>query len=315
MRVSSLWKAVASPYIQLAIAMCMIGSFIVVNKVLSASVPVFVASGIRLTIGAVILNGLLWYWERGYPKLSRRDFLIVFTQSFVGVFLFSICLLYGVKHTSAVESGIITSTTPAAIGIISLLFFKERFNRYQITGIALALAGALVINVYGVLSGSQWGGSLLGNLLIFGAVIGEAIFMTFSKLLSANISPLASAALTSSISSVLFLPVAIYQAAHMELANLSAGTWGLLLYTGVVITVLAILLLNRAMSQIATGSSAVFSALMPVSAVVLSYAVLGESIYWYHGVGIVLVLAGIFSISRQSKPRAAADSQQSRISM
>lgn len=44
------------------------------------------------------------------------------------VFLFNIFLLYGVKSTGAVESGIITSTTPAMVGIISFLFLKERGN-------------------------------------------------------------------------------------------------------------------------------------------------------------------------------------------
>ncbi|MCZ8523413.1 MULTISPECIES: DMT family transporter [Paenibacillus] len=299
-----------NPYLKLTLAMCMIGSFIVVNKVLSSTVPVFLASGIRLFIGALILGALLWYKEGAFPRLSRRDFLIVFTQSFVGVFLFSFCLLYGLRFTSAVESGIITSTTPAVIGLISLLCFKEKLSPHQLSGISLAFAGALVINVFGILSGSQWSLSLWGNLLIFGAVVGEAVFMTFGKLLSADLSPLASAAMTSTIGCVLFLPFAVYQAASFDLLSATPLTWGLLAYTGVGVTVFAVLLLNQAMVQIPAGSSAVFSALMPVSAVVLSYAVLHEPIHWYHLVGIVFVLGGIFTISRKRKAAAAGERGQ-----
>ncbi|MGF7035091.1 drug/metabolite transporter (DMT)-like permease [Paenibacillus mucilaginosus] len=294
--------------------MQIIGSFVVVNKVLSASVPVFLASGIRLFIGALVLNAMLWYKERAFPRLSRRDMLIVFTQSFVGVFLFSFCLLYGLKFTSAVESGIITSTTPAVIGLISLVFFREKLAAHQLTGMALALAGALVINVFGILSGSEWSLSLWGNLLIFGAVIGEAVFMTFGKLLSANLSPLASAALTSTIGFGLFLPVSLVQAAQFEIAAVTPAIWGLLVYTGVGVTVFAVLLLNQAMAQIPAGSSAVFSALMPVSAVVLSYAALHEPIHWYHLVGILFVLAGILSISRK-KTSVAGEGQQKPVSL
>lgn len=56
-----------NPYIKLALGMCIIGSFVVVNKVLSASVPIFLASGIRLFIGALVLNAMLWYKERAFP--------------------------------------------------------------------------------------------------------------------------------------------------------------------------------------------------------------------------------------------------------
>ena len=112
-------------YLKLAFAMCIVGSFIVVNKMLSLTFPLFLASGIRLLIGAVILNTLLWYKERTFPRLSKRDFLVVFVQSFVGVFLFNFFILNGLRFTSAVESGIITSTTPAVIALISFFFFQR----------------------------------------------------------------------------------------------------------------------------------------------------------------------------------------------
>jgi drug/metabolite transporter (DMT)-like permease len=133
-----------SPYVKLVLAMIIIGSFVVVNKVLTSTCPIFLASGIRLLIGTIILNSLVLIKEKRLPRLTKRDFIIIFTQSFIGVFLFSFFMLYGLKFPSVMESGIITSTTPAIIGLISLLFFKEKLNNNQTLGIVFAFLGTLL---------------------------------------------------------------------------------------------------------------------------------------------------------------------------
>lgn len=88
-----------SAYLQMTLAMAIVGSSVVAGKLIVASFPV-----------------------------SKREWAILFLQALTGVFLFNIFLLYGVKFTGSVESGIITSTTPAMVGIISFLFLKERGN-------------------------------------------------------------------------------------------------------------------------------------------------------------------------------------------
>lgn len=294
------------PSISLALAMGIVGSFVVVNKMLTERFPIFLASELRLLLGAIILSSLLLVKEGRFPRLSRKDFFVIFTQSFVGVFLFSMFLLMGLKYTTAMESGIITSITPAIIGIMSLVIFKERLSRYQISGILFALSGALLINIAGVLTSTSFSLSLLGNSLVLLAVVAEAVFITFGKLISKDISPLASATLTSSIGAVLFLPFAIYQSLNYDFGSTSLTTWGLIMYTGIVVTVIAVILLNQAMSQLSAGNSAVFSALMPMSAVVLSFLVLKEPILWYHGIGFLCVLAGIIMISLQRGNRSSA---------
>lgn len=295
------------PAMKLAFAMIAIGSFVVVNKQLSDTFPIFLASGMRLFIGALVLNALLWIKGTSYAGLTKKDWGVLFFQSFFGVFLFSFCMLYGLRYTGAMESGIMTSTTPAMIGIISLVFFRERLRSAQVVGILLALLGTLIINIAGGQSGGSY--SLIGTLLILCAVAGESVFITFSKLLSPAVTPLMSAAMTCTIGFALFLPFAVYEGIDYSFVSTSATTWSLIWYTGLVVTVLAVLLLNQAMSSMSASTSAVFSALMPVSAVLLSYFFLGEALYWYHVAGILAVLGGIAAISMQrdwksSKPSA-----------
>jgi len=61
-------------------------------------------------------------------------------------------------------------------------------------GIAFTLFGILAINMVGISAGFERGANpLLGNLLVFGAVIAEALFTIFRKAASEKVTPQASA--------------------------------------------------------------------------------------------------------------------------
>lgn len=102
-------------YLELTLAMAIVGSSVVVGKLLIASFPVFLGAGLRFAIASVILMPVLLVNEKEIPSLSRIDWLFLFLQTLTGVFLFSVFLLYGLKFTTAAESGIITSTTPGCL--------------------------------------------------------------------------------------------------------------------------------------------------------------------------------------------------------
>jgi len=96
----------------------------------------------------MILLPLLLRAEHGVPSLGKKDACLLFLQAFAGNFLFSILLLYGLKLTSAAESGIILGTVPVVIGLISFLLLRESLTWNK--GIALFIAtvgvGAVVLS-------------------------------------------------------------------------------------------------------------------------------------------------------------------------
>ncbi|WP_413300917.1 DMT family transporter [Bacillus sp. 1P10SD] len=211
-------------YIKTIIAMSIVGVFVALNKVAAATLPIFLFSELRLGIAAVILTIILLKKEKRFPNLSKKDALVLFIQAFLGVFLFSIFLLLGSKYTSAIESGIITSLTPALVAIVSVFIFKERLGIQQMLGIGIALAGTLFINIFGLtgnLSGTVY--SLLGNVLILLAVTGEAFFVTFGKLVSKEISPLAVSTIVITIGAILSFPFAVSEAFLFDFAKVTGN--------------------------------------------------------------------------------------------
>nr|WP_243734961.1 DMT family transporter [Paenibacillus turpanensis] len=280
--------------------MLIVGSFVPVNKAITESFPVFLASGMRLGLGFVLLLPLVWRRVGHFPRLALRDHGVLFAQSFFGVFLFSILLLVGLKQTSALEGSIIMGTTPVVIGLLSVILFKERFSMQQGFAVGTAIAGTLLIQVFGA-SGHGGGasGTWIGNLLVFGAVVGEAIFMTFGKLVAKGTPPMVIALFTSMYGTLLFLPFAIWEAMTFSFTKASTVDWALILYSGAIVTALAVVLMNMGTSKLPAMTAGVFSALMPLSAVLISALFLHEPLQFYHIGGLMLIITGVMLTLRQ----------------
>lgn len=116
------------PSLKIILAMIIVGSSVVVGKLIVQSFPVFLASELRFLVASIIFVPLLIKFE-GFPSISKGDLLILFLQALSGVFLFNIFMLYGLTITTAIEGGIITSTIPAVTGGLAFLSIKEKLTK------------------------------------------------------------------------------------------------------------------------------------------------------------------------------------------
>lgn len=212
--------------------------------------------------------------------------------------MFNIFMLYGLKYTTAIEAGIITSTLPAVIGLFSFILLKEKLTVKKGFGIAFAVLGVLCFNLIGnSLDGNN---SLKGNLLIFGAVLGETLFIIMGKSLSNKVTPLTISTMMSIFGLIMFLPFAIYEAIGFDFSNVGIGAWINILYFGIVVTVVAFLLMYQGLSRVPANSTGVLTSLIPISSIFLSFFILKEQIYLTHLLGMFLVLIAIIFISKES---------------
>jgi drug/metabolite transporter (DMT)-like permease len=80
-----------------------------------------------------------------------------------------------------------------------------------------------------------------------------------------------------------------------------------ILYYGTAVTVVAFILWFRGVMKVPASTAAVFTGIMPVSAVLLSYLILREPFAWSHVWGGLCVLAGLRLITME--PSTAAGPQ------
>lgn len=299
---------VAFAYLQLALSMAFVGINIPVGKVIVAHVPVFLFSELRFLIALLILLPLLR--KRGEWKGTWRlnEGKTMFWQAYFGVFLFSVCMLYGVQYTSATSAGIITSTVPACIALFSFLLLKEKLKANKLAAIVLSVLGISLITFTSSMGGQSLF-SMLGNLLVFLAVVSEALFTIFAKRVSGRVTPFQMTAVINTISFVLFLPFAIYDLGKISLAAISPSIWLLVIYYAVTASVLSFVLWYRGIAKVPASTAGLFTGVMPISAAIVSTVFLRESFTWLHAMGMLLVLVAIWTGTIPHKQRSVLPEQ------
>jgi drug/metabolite transporter (DMT)-like permease len=270
------------------------GSSVVVAKLIAADFPIFLANELRFLIASAILLPAVFVRNGGRPTFTTRERRVLVAQALTGVFLFNVCLFYGVRFTTAAEAGIITSTTPIVVAGIGVVFLDEAATTTTVLGVCLAVVGLLSLEVLGT-GARPTGGPrpVVGNGLILVAVLGEALFTTLGKAVSEAVTPLEITTAVTVLGTLLFFPFAAYELLTFDVTAVPATDWIAILYYGVVVTVVAFVCWFRGVSMVPASTAATFTGVLPVSAVVLSYTLLGERFLWSHAVGLACVLAGI----------------------
>ena len=290
-------------YLQLGAAMCIVGSSVVAAKLITRTFPVFLAGGLRFAIAILIMIPLLAKAE-GIPAVTKKEMAVIFWQAFTGIFGFSVFLLYGLRYTTAAASGIVTSATPAVLGLISFGFLKEKAETRKIVGLVLAVGGILALNIAGQSFRAALPKSWLGNTLVFGAVVCEALFTILGKKASRRLTPLAVSTFAALFGLVMFLPFAVSEAIGFDFGAVPLQPWLAIVYYGVVVTVGGFFLLYSGVSKVPLGTAAVFTGILPLSSMILSVTILGERIYPSQIIGFLLILTGIVYSSRETAHQA-----------
>ncbi len=277
-------------YLCLASAMSLVGAYVALSKVLVLAFPVFLLAWLRFGIAAVAMAA----WTKrapDEPPLSRHDRALLFVESFFGNFLFSVCMLFGIAMSSALAAGVIMAAIPAMVALLSRVFLHERIRPRVAAGIACAVAGIALVSL--AKNADAGAGTLLGNLLLFGAVVCEAVYVVVGKRLTANVSPKRISALVNLWGLALVTPFGLWQARGFGFTAVGPPLWWLLLFYALAASMVTVWLWMTGLRQVPASSAGVFTVLLPVSAAAVGVLFLGERLSALQAAALGLALAGV----------------------
>ncbi|WP_348621012.1 DMT family transporter [Paenibacillus polymyxa] len=127
-------KPTFSTYMELVIATSIVGSSVVVGKLVVMRLPVFLSQSASLAVALLFLVPIVFI-KKYSLRISKRDALILFIQALIGMFLFRVLMLYGLAYASASESGILTSLTPAIVALLSYVLLREKITLRPVSGL------------------------------------------------------------------------------------------------------------------------------------------------------------------------------------
>jgi drug/metabolite transporter (DMT)-like permease len=289
----------------LALAMLLVGSSVVSARFIADGFPILLALLVRQFAATLVMLGIVLAVEKRLPRIARRDHGIILLQTLTGVVIFNILLLTGVERTTAAASGIITATVPATIALLSRLL-GERVTRLTMIGIGMAMAGVLIVNVGGGTSNSTDAPApILGGILVMGAVVGEALFTICGKAVSGRVTPIANCLMVCVYGTLMFVPLGLWQAPGFDAGAVPASGWLALAWSTGPVMIGAFFLWFTGLRFVPANSAAVYTGLIPVSALVCSAIFLGERIGWPHLLGMACVIAAVMLVARP--PRGAIE--------
>ena len=287
-------------YLYLTLAMILAGSSVVTGKILIENVPIFLSQTLSTGIAFLFLVPIAWFFE-GNPfkfRPTKLDALYLFFQAFTGMFLFRIFLLEGLKHTSALESGIITSASPAILVLLSYIILKEVIHRNVKLGVLLCVIGLILITLKQGVTSPTSSMELWGNFLVLMAVFCEALFSVLRKKQSSTSLPMTSTALIVLITMLLFLPLGLRDLDQFPLTSITRKSLLAIFYYGAFCTAIAYVCWFRGIATIKASTAAGFTALMPITSILMSVVFLGEQLQGRHLLGTAIILGGIYLITR-----------------
>lgn len=293
-------------YLLLLTGMLFFGAGTPLSKLIGQDVPIYIAAFLRMLIAAVTLSPYLIYKHNTIRKIPKNDYGLLAVITLVGMGLFTITLLEGTQRISGVLSSIIMSLVPAVTGIGSVLVFKEKFSNYTLLSLALAVTGVVIINVSSsdgplIMNTRQ---SLIGALLVLAAVVSEASYSLAGKKISADLNPVITTGLAAWGGTLLFLPIAAYQFFQNSSVQISLENWAALFGWSLGTLCIGTVLWYQGMKRARAVTASVFMAVMPVSALIFSYILLGEAFQWVHVLGFGIVVSGILLGTRKNAKEA-----------
>lgn len=299
----------ALAYAALVCTTALWGSNGVVSRALMDTVPPVVMAAARWAVVFVVLLPLAWRERRALAQALQRDWKLLLVLTLLGGAPQTALVYSGLAASTAIHLGLLNSTIPVFIILISWGWHARRPSRLEGIGLAISLVGVFLILAHGDLR------SLLhlqfnhGDLLMLGAVVVWAVYTLRLKERPQTLSLFAFVFALSLIGELLTLPFAALQWAQADNVHLGGRELLGLLYIGAVATLVSAVLFSYGVERVGAVRAGIIIHLMPVFSSVFAALFIGERLFPYHAAGFVLVAGG--AILGCIKPEPVISSQAS----
>lgn len=249
------------------------GSF-VFNGLILRELPPLTVVFLRVAIAALILLPLLRVYRISLPKGVSGWGPFVAIAFFNNVLPFSL-IVTGQTYIASGLASILNATTPLFTVMVMAVAGEEKLSARRIVGVVAGLIGVVILRgeAFGVRTGQG-----IGILLCLAATVSYALSALLARRLLANSSPLgtATAQLLASTAMMAIVAGSVEQPWRLPLPGMT--TWLAVIGLAALSTALAYIVFFQIVQRSGATNVMLVTLLIPVTAILLGYLVLGERI-------------------------------------
>lgn len=273
------------------------GNFVIARALNHSITPITLAF-LRWTVAALAILPFAWKYLVTERSILRKHFPYIAVTAFLGITLFNTLIYFSGQSTTSVNMSLISITFPIFIVILSRIFYAEKITPNKIIGIILVISGILIL----ISKGQP------ANLLSISFAAGDALmllaaltFATYSILLRRRPKEMSFWSLQAStfIVGVIFLfPFFLWERSVVPAFTVSSGLVLAVLYVGIMASLTAFVLWNKAIEKVGATKAAMVYYSMPLISGFLAFLTLGENISVVHLYSLLLIVPGILVANR-----------------
>jgi len=249
----------------------------------------------RMLFALPMFVALAWWAGRGRPELTARDWRIVSLLGFSGYYLASFLDFAGLAYVTASLERLILYLNPTLVLALGVVVFKRRVSPRQLIALAVSYCGVLL--VFGHEVSLQGTNTALGSALVFASAVSYAVYLVAS---GEEVGRLGALRLTGLATSVACLCCIIQFLLLRPLSALAVAPeviW-LSVLNATLCTFAPVLMVMMAIERLGANVVAQTGMIGPLSTILMGVVILGEPFTAWTLAGTVLVLSGIWLLTK-----------------
>jgi drug/metabolite transporter (DMT)-like permease len=249
-------------------------------------------AALRYGCAALLLAPVLWLRWRAIPW--RRGWVLSILVLGAGIPYF-LLFTHGLALANSGQAAILGPGASSALtAILAITLLGERLQPAQWAGLALTLAGIVLLVAH---DGLQGGAGLAGFALILAASLAWAAYTVAGRTLA--LSPVLNAALVAVPNGAVYVPVYLARGGGAHLSALPLGALALqLVYQGLLAAVVALIAYAYAVQRLGAATAAGYTPLAPVLAALLGWLLVGDPLSGTTLAGLAAVTLGVLIAGR-----------------
>ena len=232
-----------------------------------------------------------------YERVPWQDLLRLAGAGMLGILLNQGCFIFGVGLTSPGEASLITTTMPMWVMLLAYIILGEPITGKKVGGIVLGASGALILVLSGRAGISGGENPTLGDLLVLGAQLSYALYLTLYRNFIRKYSLVTLMKWMFTFASLVAIPVSLPTILSTDFGAVTSGMWVGAAYVvvgGTFIAYIGIMIGQKTLRPTVVG---MYNYVQPIVATIVGISAGMDHFSMLKGLAVVLIFSGVYLVT------------------